>query len=226
MFFTGKNPEYNMFEREKEAVLRTCSDLVENGVVRNTGSAGNVSVRPETDDDRIVITPSKIRYDTMTPEDVLVLDRDGSVLESPSGYDPSSETPMHRQVHDAVDEARAVVHSHPKFATGLAAHMDRLPTTHIEQAYFVGDHVPVIEYVPTGSEEMGAAVSAALQDAPAVVIRHHGLITVGEDLPEALERTFSIEANATNYYYAATSGEAVAMADEDVAFLQDPDAEV
>jgi len=215
-----------MFESEKEAVLRTCGDLVENGVVRNTGSAGNVSVRPQEDDDRIVITPSKIRYDTMASEDVLVLDRKGEIIESPAGHDPSSETPMHLQIHDAIETARAVVHSHPKVTTGLAAHTDRIPSTHIEQAYFVGDHVPVIDYVPTGSEEMGEAVSAALQNAPAVVIRHHGLITVGEDLPEALERTFSIEANATNYYYAATSGEAVEMDDDDIHHLQNPDADV
>lgn len=215
-----------MFEPEKRAVLRTCHDLVENDVVRNTGSAGNVSIRPEEADDRIVITPSKIRYDTMEAEDMLVLDRAGEVVESPSGYDPSSETPMHLFVHDTIEDARAVVHSHPSYALSLGTHMDRLPTTHIEQAYFLGDHVPVIDYVPTGSEEMGDAVSDALTDSDAVLIRHHGLITVGEDLPEAIERTFAVESNATIHYRAGLSGEVVPMPEESLERLQNPDADL
>ncbi|WP_136688577.1 class II aldolase/adducin family protein [Halorhabdus amylolytica] len=215
-----------MFEEERETVLRTCTDLVTNGVVRNTGSAGNVSIRPAGENDRIVITPSKINYDTMTPEDMLVIDGSGSVVESPSGYEPSSETPMHLNVHDVVEGSRAVVHSHPKNAIALGALEDSIPTVHVDQAYFVGDHVPVIDYVPSGSQEMGQAVSDAVQEAGAVLIRHHGLITIGGDLPEALERTLAIESNASIYHRTATLGDVPPMDDADIQRLQDPDAEL
>jgi len=215
-----------MFEEVRESVLRTCTDLVTNGVVRNTGSAGNVSVRPAGTDNRIVITPSKTNYDTMDPEDMLVVDGSGSIIESPSGYDPSSETPMHLNVHEVVDDSRAVVHSHPKNAIALGAITDSIPTIHVDQAYFVGDHVPVIEYVPSGSEEMGREVSDAIQDAGAVLIRHHGLITIGGDLSEALERTLAIESNASIYHRTATLDDVPSMDNVHIQQLQDPGAEL
>ncbi|MFB6150618.1 MAG: class II aldolase/adducin family protein [Haloarculaceae archaeon] len=202
-----------MYEDAKERVLQASLDLMSNGFVRNTGSSGNVSLR--ADDDAIVITPSHVRYDTMETDDLVVIDTDGAVVESPAGYDPSSETSTHLLVHDAA-AGDAVVHSHPMTAVSLAQELDEIPPVYLGQAYFVGGAVPAVDYVQTGSEEMGETISGVLSESPAVVIRHHGLFAVGDDLDEAIERTFAVEENAEIYFKADRVGEPTPMDPADV----------
>lgn len=81
------------FEKERREVLRACMDLLKSGLVRTLGAEGNVSLKTEKDEDLFAITPSQVRYDTMDPEDVLIVNTEGEIVDKITDYKPSSETP-------------------------------------------------------------------------------------------------------------------------------------
>ncbi len=131
------------------------------------GTEGNASARAG---ELVVISPSGLAYDALRPEDVALVEADGTLVEGPP---PSVELPMHLAVLGARPDVGAVVHTHSPHATAR-------PT------------VPVAEG-RSGTVELGSAVGAALGEGDAVVIRAHGPVCVGRDLPAALVCAIELE---------------------------------
>ena len=131
------------------------------------GTEGNASARAG---ELVVISPSGVAYDALRPEDVALVEADGTLVEGPP---PSVELPMHLAVLGARPDVGAVVHTHSPHATAR-------PT------------VPVAEG-RSGTVELGSAVVAALGGGDAVVIRAHGPVCVGRDLPAALVCAIELE---------------------------------
>jgi L-fuculose-phosphate aldolase len=140
--------------------------IARGGLVR--GTEGNASARAG---ELIAISPSGLEYDTLRPEDVCLVTRDGELVEGPA---PSVELPMHLAVLAARPDVGAIVHTHSPRATA------RPP-------------VPVAVGV-SGTPELGVAVVEAAAGGDAVVIREHGPVCFGRDLSEAVARAFSVEA--------------------------------
>jgi L-fuculose-phosphate aldolase len=164
------------------------------------GAAGNASARAG---EIAAISPSGLWYDTLRPEDVCLVEEDGTILEGPR---PSVELPMHLAVLAARPETGAVVHTHSAYATALSRVVDEIPVVEPEQAALVGGPVPVAPPVPSGTAELGEAVLAAAGERSAVVVRDHGPVCFGTDLSGALACAFAVEENARIYALARLLG--------------------
>lgn len=185
----------------RKEVVQVCMDCVKNGLFRNIGVSGNVSAR-DPESGLIALTPSQVRYDTMGPGDIIVVDMKGKIVESKRSRKPTTESPTHILIYQRFEEVNAIVHTHSIYANVLGTLRDEIPTVYVGQAYFVGGAVPVSEYVSPHTEDMARLVAEYLKDSPCMVIRNHGLITVGKNLGEALQRAVVVEDNSKIFHEA------------------------
>ena len=156
------------------------------------GTSGNVGAR--LDDGRIAITPSTMDYDEMTPDDVVIVEADGSPAEG--RHRPSSELRIHVEVFAARPDVRAIVHTHSPFATTFAAARRPVPAVHYVLALLVApgrDTLRVAEYATFGTAELARNAVRALGDDHAVLLANHGAIAVGGSLRSALGRAERVE---------------------------------
>jgi L-fuculose-phosphate aldolase len=174
----------------KDAVLAAAKAMYRRGIVE--GTAGNVSGR--VDDGTVVVTPSSLDYEVMALEDLVVVDLDGAVVAGERS--PTSEKGVHLAALAAHPEAGAVVHSHAKHASMFAVAHERIPAAIDEFVVYIGGDVPVCEYHPSGSDELGVAVAAALGDRSAALMANHGLVTIGKSVEDALHSALVVEHNA------------------------------
>jgi L-fuculose-phosphate aldolase len=183
---------------ERALVVRYAQSLRSDGLV--VGTAGNLSVRAG---DAVAITPSGLDYDDLTPEAVCVVALDGTHVEC--RLEPSRELVLHLAAYRAT-EAAAVVHSHPPFATAVAAVAAELPPIHYLIAD-LGGAVRVAAYATPGSEELAELAAQALEGRTAALLASHGAITVGSSLQQAYGRSLLLEWLAGVYLHARALGE-------------------
>lgn len=153
------------------------------------GTEGNLSVK--LDHGRIMITPSGINKGCLTADDMVIVDDHGKKLQGAN--QPSSELAMHLFVYHNRPEVRAVVHGHPPHATafavaGINLEDDILP----EVALFVGK-IPMTDYSPPGTRDCPKVLEGLIEKHNAFLLRNHGLLTIGRDLEEALNRHETVE---------------------------------
>jgi L-fuculose-phosphate aldolase len=165
-----------LLEEQRRTVVETCLAMQKAGLV--VGTAGNVSAR---DGDMVVISPSAVPYEEMRPEDVCVIDMDGTIIEGE--YKPSSEMPLHLSVYRSTD-ARGITHNHAPASTAMGLVVDTVPTSHYYSAMF-GGPVRVAPYAPFGSLDLARNVTDALKDRHAALMANHGAITTGASLEAA-----------------------------------------
>jgi L-fuculose-phosphate aldolase len=161
------------------------------------GTAGNLSVR---DGETMLITPRGTRLGEVGPC-VRVRLSDGAVLD---GAGPSSETPLHRAVYAATD-ARAIVHTHSRFATVMSTLVGELPPVHYVTTAF-GGSVRVAPYGTFGSDQLAANVAAALRGRRAALLANHGAVTIGETIDVAVDLALQLEWLAEVAYHATLAG--------------------
>lgn len=165
-----------ILEYTRAQVADTCRALRRNGLV--VGTAGNVSVRV---DDFVVISPSGVDYDAITPDLVGVHAIDGTPVDAP--LKPSSEFPLHLEVYGRT-AASAIVHTHASASTTLSTVVDEVPASHYYTALF-GGTVRVAPYATFGTPELAGNVAAALMGRTAALMGNHGAITIGDTLEKA-----------------------------------------
>jgi L-fuculose-phosphate aldolase len=164
------------------------------------GSAGNMSVRAG---DKVLITPSGIRYPDMAAADICVIGMDGT--QRAGAAEPSSETPMHLAVY-AATQARAVVHTHSPEVIALSTVCAELPAIHYAITG-LGGPVRVARYTRFGSEDLASAAVAALDGRSAAILQNHGAICYGASLAEAYDRAVLLEWLARVHRLACARGE-------------------
>ncbi|MEV5884357.1 class II aldolase/adducin family protein [Streptomyces sp. NPDC052020] len=167
-----------------EALVATARRTVADGLV--VGTSGNVSVRVG---DTVLVTPSGVPYDRLTPQDVTGVGLDGAQVLGT--LVPTSELPMHLAVYRATG-ARAVVHTHAVHATAVSALVRELPPVHY-MAAALGGPVRVAPYATYGTEELAAHMLDALADRSGCLLRNHGTLTYGATLDQAYDRTAQLE---------------------------------
>ena len=173
-------------------VVTVARELLRRDLVE--GSAGNVSARLA--DGTVVCTPSGVAYGEMEVGDLVGVDLDGRVLDAPSGRPPTSELALHLACYRAFPAVGAVVHAHPRFATMFAVARQPIPACIDEFSIFVGGDVPVADYAPSGTPELGAVAVAALRQRRAALLSNHGLVAVGRTPADALHVTALVERSA------------------------------
>ena len=156
-----------------------------------SGTSGNLSMRT---DRGMLITPTSVRYETLSPEDIVHLRPDGAVLEG--RFAPSSEWRMHAEIYARFPAVGAIVHTHSPHATAFAAANRSIPESLIEMRFFLGGEVPCAAYAPAGTREVGLRCCEVLSGRGGCLMANHGAVAVGKDLDEALLRAEYIEDSA------------------------------
>jgi L-fuculose-phosphate aldolase len=197
----------------RECVLR--ADVVETAKRMSAaglsfGRSGNVSARY---DDGMLVTPSGATYDTLTPDDIVHVDTDGTA----SGGKPSSEWRFHHAAYQARPDAGAVVHCHSRAATALACAHRPIPAFHYMVAVAGGTDIPLVPYATFGTPELAAHVGEALVKRKACLMANHGQIATGANLEAALELAGEVENLAAQYLEVLKLGEVHLLDDAQMA---------
>ena len=171
--------------RSRAELVATARKMVALGLV--TGTFGNVSCRLG---ERILITPSDLNYETMCPEDIVLLNASGNVVEG--NRVPSSEYRLHVAIYDRITEVCAIVHTHSPQALSAAEVRDELPAA---DSAVLRASVPVAPYHPPGTQELADEVARLLVErkTSALILERHGVVGVGRDLDDALEVCRDVE---------------------------------
>lgn len=177
-------------------------------------TAGNVSERIQ-DEELMVIKPSGVPYDRLTPESMLVCNLDGQPVD---GYgnlqlNPSSDTAAHAYVYRNMPDVGGVVHTHSTYATVFAANRVPIPCVTTMTADEFGGEIPVGPFAIIGDDSIGRGIVKTLQGhrSPAVLMANHGPFTVGKDAKAAVKAAVMCEEVAKVAFFSKLFGEAVQL---------------
>lgn len=183
----------------------------------NQGTSGNISARFG---DGMLITPSGIDYGRMRPADIVSLRLDGSAAE-PGQLLPSSEWRMHADIYATREEAGAVVHAHPTYATAIACRREGIPAFHYMLAVAGGTDIRCADYATFGTAALSQAMIAALEDRKACLLANHGLIAFESGPEGALALAVEVETLARQYHLARQGGAPVLLSAEEMAEVRE-----
>ena len=179
---------------------------------------GNVSAR-DPKSGLIVIKPSGIRYEELTPENMVVVDDQGVVIEGE--YKPSSDTASHCYIYRQRPDVNGVVHTHSRYATAFAALGKPIPCFLTGMADEFGGPIPCGGFALIGGEEIGQEVVRCLEGttSPAVIMQNHGVFTVGHTVEAAVKAAIMAEDSAATSWFALQLGTPIPISDENLAKL-------
>ena len=183
-------------------------------------TAGNVSARV-AGHDLMVIKPSGVDYEKLTPDDIVVCDLHGNLVDGRLA--PSSDTAAHAYVYRHMPEVGGVVHTHSTYATAWAARGEPIPCVLTMIADEFGGDIPIGPFALIGDDSIGRGIVEALSDSrsPAVLMRNHGPFTVGPDARSAVKAAVMVEDVARTVLIGQQLGTLDRIADRDVAALFD-----
>jgi L-ribulose-5-phosphate 4-epimerase len=188
-------------EAIRHALIGLHEELPRHNLVVWTG--GNVSARdPETN--LVAIKPSGVRYADLTAESMVVLDLDGTVVEGT--LNPSSDTASHLYIYRHRPDINGVVHTHSRYATAFAAVGRPIPVYLTAQADEFGGEIPCAGFSLIGDESIGALVVEGLGRSPAILLKNHGVFTVGPSAVAAVKAAVMVEDIAATVWAALQIG--------------------
>lgn len=197
-------------EAARESVLSYCLQSVDLGLNFNT--QGNISVRiPGTPN--ILITPTDLEYDRMTPDDLVIVDPDARLVEG--DHEPSSEVTVHLAVYAARPDVQAIVHTEPTFANVFGVLGEPIRGALVNMVIYTKGDVPIMPFALSNSTEFGDKMAKYLTDRNAVVWANHGLLTVGPNLRDAFKTTVAVESAAKVLLHARSVTDDVIVLDYD-----------
>ena len=198
-------------EALKRSIIETCRRLEEVG--HFVGTWGNVSARvPEG----FIVTPSRIQYDLMTPDDLVTVSPEGVVVDGRRL--PSSETEVHRLVLNTRDDVGAVIHSHSPCATAVSCVQRPIPPFVEDLVQIVGGVINCTRYVSSSHHKQLAEEAVAnLGEVNAVLLASHGVLCCGRDLAEAFVTCQIVEKAAFMMLSAAAIGPVTVIPEGEVA---------
>lgn len=201
-----------MLDALRQEVWAMNMELPANGLV--VGSGGNVSGRdPETG--WVVIKPSGVRFDELTPPSLVVVDLSGKVLEG--GMKPSVDLGVHLYLYRRRPDVFGVVHTHSPYATSFAVRGEDIPAALTPLTHLIGSGVPCTRWATPAADDTGAALIEALGPTRlAAVVDRHGVFTVGRSASEALKVALHVEEAAMTIRLAQQSGPVTALPDEEI----------
>src|SRR5215211_2270240 len=185
-----------MLEQVKEQLWKLHLELPKNGLVKWTG--GNVSARdPETG--LVAIKPSGVLFEDLRPEDHVVVNLDGEIVEGK--LKPSSDTASHLYIYRERSDINGIVHTHSPYATAFAALGRPIPVVLTAIADEFGGPIPCAGFALIGGEEIGKQVVEHIGDSAAVLLKNHGVFTVGKAVRDAVKAAVMVEDVARTVWY-------------------------
>ncbi len=179
---------------------------------------GNLSARdPETG--LVVIKPSGVRYEDLCPDNLVIVDLDGNLVEGDLAY--SSDTLTHLYIYRHRPDVNGVCHTHSTFATAFAAVGRPIPCFLTGMADEFGGEIPLGGFALIGSEAIGREVLRVIGDSKAVIMQNHGVFTIGKTAEAAVKAAVMVEDAARTSFYALQLGAPIPIAPDDIAKLYD-----
>ncbi len=178
-------------------------------------TAGNVSARVPGED-LLVIKPSGVSYDELAPENMILCDLDGNVVEG--DHSPSSDTAAHAYVYRHMPEVGAVVHTHSTYACAWAARGEAVPCVLTAMADEFGAEIPIGPFALIGDDSIGRGIVDTLTGhrSPAVLMQSHGVFTIGKDAKAAVKAAVMCEDVARTVHISRQLGEPLPIAQPDI----------
>jgi L-ribulose-5-phosphate 4-epimerase len=173
-------------------------------------TAGNVSARVPGAD-LLVIKPSGVRYDEITPDNMVVTDLEGKLVEGE--LSPSSDTAAHAYVYRHMPHVGGVVHTHSTYATAWSARGEAVPCVLTMMADEFGGDIPVGPFALIGDDSIGRGIVETLAGhrSSAVLMRNHGVFTIGPDARAAVKAAVMCEDVARTVHIARQLGTPIAI---------------
>jgi L-ribulose-5-phosphate 4-epimerase len=176
-------------------------------------TSGNVSGR-DSETGLVAIKPSGVRYDSLTPEDIALVDLDGRTAWGEKS--PSVDTATHLYIYRHRPDVNGVVHTHSNYATAFAALGEPIPVYLTAIADEFGGPIPVGAYAQIGEEAIGQEIIRSIGASPAILMKNHGVFTVGPTPQEAVKAAVMVEDVARTVYLALQMGRPDEIPDEEV----------
>lgn len=201
-----------MLETLRKELWRLHLELPRNNLVVWTG--GNISAR-DRQTGHVVIKPSGVPYAELAPERMVVVDLEGKVVEG--SLKPSSDTLAHVYIYRHRPDVNGIVHTHSTFATAFAALGRPIPACLTAICDEFGGPIPCGGYARIGGDEIGQEVIRSIGDGPAVLLKNHGVFTVGPTPEAAVKAAVMVEDAARTMYFALLLGEPENIPSEEIA---------
>lgn len=187
----------------RSGIVAACRQMNASGL--DQGTSGNISARFG---DEMLITPSGMACDDMSPTDIVRMDLEGGYF---GDLLPSSEWRMHLGIMRNRPEAGAVVHVHASFCTALACLNEDIPAFHYMVAVAGGPDIRCAEYATFGTQALSDNMLKALEGRVACLLANHGMICFGPSLGKAMWLATAVEALAKQYCTARQTGRPVLL---------------
>ena len=200
-----------MYLEEKKELVEYGKKMSSEGL--SSGTSGNLSIYLK-EEGVVLITPSGIGYFDTTPEDIVVMDLEGNIIEGTRK--PSSEWHLHTLFYKNKPEARAVVHTHSKFCTTLATLRMPIKAVHYVIADAGTNEVPCAPYRRYGTEELAKVAVESAKESNAVLLANHGIVVCGKNLKSAYGLAKGMEYVAEIQVTAMSVGEPVVLSKEEM----------
>ncbi|MEO9781990.1 MAG: class II aldolase/adducin family protein [Sedimentitalea sp.] len=200
-----------MLDALKQEVCEQNHELPRNGLV--VGSGGNVSGRdPETG--LVVIKPSGVKFDKLTPDTMVVVDLEGNVIDG--AMKPSVDTGIHLYVYRNRDDVGGMCHTHSPYASSFAARGERIPAVMTPITHMLGRDVPCSRYATPGEADTGKAILEAAEGGMAALVKAHGVFTMGKSATEATSVAMYLEEAAMTTHLAMLRGPVEELPQEEI----------
>jgi len=198
-----------MLEDLRAELVALHLELPRNGLVAWTG--GNVSAR-DPESGLVAIKPSGVRYEDLSAEGMVVIDLDGRQLDG--SLKPSSDTASHLYIYRNRPDVNGIVHTHSRYATAFAAVGRPIPVVLTALADEFGGSIPCAGFAVIGDESIGEQVISTIGSSPAVLLRNHGVFTVGPTAAAAVKAAVMVEDAAATVWAALQIGTPEALPDD------------
>ena len=199
---------------ERELIVKYGKKLITSGLTIGTG--GNLSIFNK-EQGYMAISPSGIDYFEMLPEDVVILDLNGILVDG--SLKPSSEYEMHAVVYRNRNDVAAMIHTHALYATTISCLRWDLPAVDYLVAHAGGKDIKCAEYATYGTAELAINALKGMEDRKAVLLANHGINVVGTTMEEAFATTEQLEFCARLYWQAKSIGEPVILNDQEMKMM-------
>jgi len=204
-----------LLEKLRQIVWKCNLELPKNDLVKMT--SGNVSGR-DPESGLVVIKPSGVSFEDLTPEDIVVVDMDGRVVEGK--LKPSTDTGTHLYVYQHRSDVFGIVHTHSPYASSFAALGQPIPVC-LTSCGMLGGEVPLGGYAPIGGEDIGQEIIDKIGRALAIIMQNHGVFTIGSSPQQATKIAVEVEEIAKITHLAMLRGQPIMLSESQLEFMVD-----